>query len=184
MKIPQQMVNLSCGVATPMAMAFLQDSMQTMFPWLATMAMVVLCDLAFGIRKSRKLGIHVSGSMAFRETMGKLIVYTTFVIMVSLVEVAAKHSLKIALWSCLFICAIEGCSIVSNMLKPYGIIVSVDWILKAAIRRIAGLDADEAEKAVEHENIEKMKDAERARWVSHSKHEYGGKKVAKEKGNK
>ena len=181
MKIPQPMVNLSCGVAAPMAMTFLQDSMQTMFPWLAAMTMVVLCDLAFGIRKSRKLGIHVSGSMAFRETMGKLIVYATFVIMVCFVEVAAKHSLKVALWSCLFICAIEGCSIISNMLKPYGVTISMDWIIKTAIRRVAGLDADEAEKAIAHEKLQKMKDAEKARWESRTKHEYGGKKVANKK---
>lgn len=176
MRLPQPLVNLSCGLAAPMAVTFLQDSIQTMLPWLVAMAAVVMCDLAFGIRKSRKLGIHVSGSMAFRETMGKMIVYATFVIMVSMVEAAARHSLKIAMWSCLFVCAIEGCSIISNLLKPYGVSISLDWAVKTMAKRIAGIDESDAEGMIDRDRLEKVKDAERARWEHRQPHEYGGKK--------
>ena len=46
----------SAGILTSMAAIFLQDAISTMLPWLFTMLAVILCDLAFGVRKSMKLG--------------------------------------------------------------------------------------------------------------------------------
>lgn len=179
MRIPSSIVNLTCGVFTPLAVSFLQDSIATMLPWLMVMGMVVLCDLAFGVRKSIKLGVHVSVSMAIRETMGKLLVYTSFVILVCMIEVAAKHTLQVAMWSCLLICAIEGCSIIGNLLKPYGIEMSPRNVIKAFANRALGVDDTTADIMLGKDNqvpedvIERVRKAERARWEQRKPHSYG-----------
>lgn len=179
MRIPSSIVNLTCGVFTPLAVSFLQDSIATMLPWLMVMGMVVLCDLAFGVRKSIKLGVHVSVSMAIRETMGKLLVYTSFVILVCMIEVAAKHTLQVAMWSCLLICAIEGCSIIGNLLKPYGIEMSLRNVIKAFANRALGVDDTTADIMLGKDNqvpedvIERVRKAERARWEQRKSHSYG-----------
>ena len=179
MRIPSSIVNLTCGVFTPLAASFLQDSIATMLPWLMVMGMVVLCDLAFGVRKSIKLGVHVSVSMAIRETMGKLLVYTSFVILVCMIEVAAKHTLQVAMWSCLLICAIEGCSIIGNLLKPYGIEMSLRNVVKAFANRALGVDDTTADIMLGKDNqvpedvIERVRKAERARWEQRKPHSYG-----------
>lgn len=179
MRIPSSIVNLTCGVFTPLAVSFLQDSIATMLPWLMVMGMVVLCDLAFGVRKSIKLGVHVSVSMAIRETMGKLLVYTSFVILVCMIEVAAKHTLQVAMWSCLLICAIEGCSIIGNLLKPYGIEMSLRNVVKAFANRALGVDDTTADIMLGKDNqvpedvIERVRKAERARWEQRKPHSYG-----------
>lgn len=179
MRIPSSIVNLTCGVFTPLAVSFMQDSIATMLPWLMVMGMVVLCDLAFGVRKSIKLGIHVSVSMAIRETMGKLLVYTSFVILVCMIEVAAKHTLQVAMWSCLLICAIEGCSIIGNLLKPYGIEMSLRNVIKAFANKALGVDEATADIMLGKDNqvpgdvIERVRKAERARWEQRKSHSYG-----------
>ena len=179
MRIPSSIVNLTCGVFTPLAVSFMQDSIATMLPWLMVMGMVVLCDLAFGVRKSIKLGIHVSVSMAIRETMGKLLVYTSFVILVCMIEVAAKHTLQVAMWSCLLICAIEGCSIIGNLLKPYGIEMSLRNVIKAFANKALGVDETTADIMLGKDNqvpgdvIERVRKAERARWEQRKSHSYG-----------
>lgn len=180
MKIPTSVVNLTCGIFTPLAMAFLQDSLSTMLPWLMVMAMVVVCDLAFGVRKSLKLGVHVSISLAIRETMGKLLVYTSFVILVCMIEVATKHTLQVAMWSCLLICAIEGCSIIGNLLKPYGIEMSLRNVIKAFANRALGVDETTAdimlgkdEGVVPEDVVERVRKQERARWEQRKAHTYG-----------
>lgn len=186
MRIPASIVNLTCGIFTPLAMAFLQDSLTTMLPWLMVMFVVVVTDLMFGVRKSLKLNIHVSVSMAIRETMGKLLVYTSFVIMVCMIEVATRHALKVAMWACLLICAIEGCSIIGNMLKPYGIELSLKNVLKAFIGKVADVDKETADSIVTDlkeedtkvpdEVIDRVRNAERARWEKRSTHHYGSEK--------
>ena len=179
MRIPSSIVNLTCGVFTPLAVSFMQDSIATMLPWLMVMGMVVLCDLAFGVRKSIKLGVHVSVSMAIRETMGKLLVYTSFVILVCMIEVAAKHTLQVAMWSCLLICAIEGCSIIGNLLKPYGIEMSLRNVIKAFANKALGVDEATADIMLGKDNqvpgdvIERVRKAERARWEQRKSHSYG-----------
>ena len=196
MRIPSSIVNLTCGVFTPLAVSFLQDSLTTMLPWLMVMFAVVLTDLMFGVRKSLKLNIHVSVSMAIRETMGKLLVYTSFVIMVCMIEVATRHALKVAMWACLLICAIEGCSIIGNMLKPYGIELSLKNVIKAFISRSTGVDQETAntivgdapvskmenttqkeyEEQVPDDVIQRVRESERSRWERRDTHHYGSKK--------
>ena len=175
MKIPQSLSNTACGTTASLAAGFLSDVLSSMIPWLLVMGVVILCDLAFGIRKSLKLGIHVSWSMAFRETMDKMVTYYAFVLMVCTIEAASGHSYAIAQWSCLFVCGIEGVSIIGNMLKPYGITLSLKDVLTLGLSRLTKAATEPAE-IINTQDVDMIRQAEQDRWEKRTKHEYGSKK--------
>ena len=175
MKIPQSLSNTACGTTASLAAGFLSDVLSSMIPWLLVMGVVIMCDLAFGIRKSLKLGIHVSWSMAFRETMGKMVTYYAFVLMVCTIEAASGHSYAIAQWSCLFVCVIEGVSIIGNMLKPYGITLSLKDVLTLGLSRLTKAATEPAE-IINTQDVDMIRQAEQDRWEKRTKHEYGSKK--------
>ena len=56
------------GSFTTVAMAFIQESIIHMIPWLIVTCAVILCDLAFGIRCSLMLGEKVRFSSAARRS--------------------------------------------------------------------------------------------------------------------
>lgn len=164
MRMPQMLILVASGVLTPLAMLFLQDTVKTMLPWVMAMFAVITCDLIAGIRKSLKLGVHVSWSLAFRETMGKMVVYFATVLMVAMIDAASEHSFKIAMWGSLFICALEGGSIVSNLLKPYGVELSVRGILRMFVSRWSGNDLRDSDLVMDDEKKEEITRRERDRW--------------------
>lgn len=102
------------------ASAFVVESLEHMIPWLIATCAVIVCDLACGIRCSLIMGEHVRFSRAVRLTMGKMVIYYAFVVMVCMVCVAAGGDTKIDVYACLLVCFIEGCSIFSNIMKPKG----------------------------------------------------------------
>lgn len=173
MRIPRSATNTAAGFFTPFAVVFLQDTFKTMLPWIIVMLSVVTCDLIAGLRKSLKLGVHISWSMAFRETMGKMVVYVAFVLMVAMIDAASEHSFHIALWGCLFICALEGGSIISNILKPYGIDISPKTIVKLFSQKVANLSTEEADELVNSDEMEKIKAREKDRWEKKQKYQHG-----------
>lgn len=172
MRIPHTVTITAASVFTPVATMFLQDSVKTMMPWLIVMLSVVVCDLIAGLRKSMKLGVHISWSMAFRETMGKMVVYVAFVMMVAMIDSASNHSFKIAMWGSLFICAIEGGSIVSNMLKPYGIELSTKAIMRLFVSKAMRVDTTEAD-LTDDKGIDEVREREKDRWEKRHRHEHG-----------
>lgn len=107
------------GVAS-IAVAFLRESLEHMVPWFIVTCAVIVCDLVFGIRCSLLTGERVRFSSAVRRTMGKMVTYFAFVAMVCTICVAAGGDTKIDVYSCLLVCFIEGCSILSNLLRPKG----------------------------------------------------------------
>ena len=109
------------GSFAGIASAFIGQTLSHMIPWLMVTAAVILCDLASGVRKSLIMGEEVRFSRAVRNTMGKMVTYFAFVCMVCMICVASGEQYGIDKWSCLLVCFIEGCSIVSNILKPKGI---------------------------------------------------------------
>lgn len=156
---------------------FLNDSIKDMIPWLITMFFVVIADLIAGVRKSLKLNIHVSVSMAFRETMGKLITYTAFVLMVCMIDTASNHTMLLAKWGCLFIAFLEGISVIGNILKPMGIDLSMKSFLKIFAKRVVSIDNEEASELVgENETLNVIKHREKERWEHRKRYEYGAKK--------
>lgn len=180
MRIPQLLIMAGAGIMTPIAMVFLQDTIQTMIPWIMVMLAVVACDLIAGIRKSLKLGVHVSWSMAVRETMGKMVVYVAFVMMVAMIDAASEHSFKIAMWGCLLVCAIEGGSIVSNMLKPYGVDISTKSIVRFFTKRVTRSSEEEADSLVGGSGVDDITQREKDRWEKRHRHKYGAN-IEKEK---
>lgn len=108
------------GGFSAVAVAFLRESLEHMIPWFIVTCVVIVCDLAFGIRKSLLMGERVRLSSAVRRTMGKMVTYFAFVAMVCTICVAAGGDTKIDVYSCLLVCFVEGCSIMSNLLKPKG----------------------------------------------------------------
>lgn len=173
MKIPQAATNTVSGLFTPLAVMFLQDTFKTMLPWIMVMLSVVVCDLIAGVRKSLKLGVHVSWSLATRETMGKMVTYVAFVLMVAMIDAASEHSFHIATWGCLFICAIEGGSIISNILKPYGIDITPMGIVTLFASKFLHTSDEETSMLVNSEELEKIRQRERNRWEKRDKHKYG-----------
>ena len=177
MRIPQSVTNTTAGLITPAAVMFLNDSIKDMIPWLITMFFVVIADLIAGVRKSLKLNIHVSVSMAFRVTMGKLITYTAFVLMVCMIDTASNHTMLLAKWGCLFIAFLEGISVIGNILKPMGIDLSMKSFLKIFANRVVHIDSEEASELVgENDTLNVIRHREKERWEHRKSHEYGAKK--------
>lgn len=108
------------GGFAAIASAFVVETLEHMIPWLIASCAVIVCDLAFGVRCSILMGEKVRFSRAVRATMGKMVTYFAFVVMVCMINVAAGNAYPIDRWSCLLICFIEGCSIIGNILKPKG----------------------------------------------------------------
>ena len=112
---------------------FLQESIGHVIPWIIVTFCVILCDLVVGIR-----------------TIGKIVSYFTFVVMVSVVDVAANGGGVIDKWACLLVCFIEFSSIMSNILKPKGYDVNFAKLIAV----VFGKRFDVAKKDIE-EIIEK-----------------------------
>lgn len=108
------------GGFSVIASSFIMQSLEHMIPWLIVTFSVVVCDLMFGIRKCLLLGEEVRFSGAVRRTMGKMVTYFAFVCMVVMINIASGNKWNIDVYSCLFVCFIELCSIISNILKPKG----------------------------------------------------------------
>lgn len=108
------------GVFSTLGAAFVQESIGHMIPWLIVTFTVIICDLICGVRKSICLGEEIRFSKAIRRTMGKMVTYFSFVVMICMVDVASGGGRVIDKWACLTVCFIEGCSIISNIMKPKG----------------------------------------------------------------
>lgn len=165
-RLPEWIMSLTCSVFASVAVGYLEETISTMIPWLLTMCGVVMADLVAGLRKSLKLGVHVSWSMAFRNTMGKMVTYVAFVLMVAMIDTASGHAMKIAMWGCLFVCGIEGGSIISNLMKPYGIDVSPKNIF-AFVGKVFSqkvIKIENGDFSCEEEDMADLKKRERNRW--------------------
>lgn len=144
---------VASGFAT-VATVFIQESLAHMIPWLIASCAVILCDLAFGIRKSILMGDEVRISSAVRRTMGKMVTYFSFVCMVCMVSVAAGGGYAIDRWSCLFVCFLEFCSIVSNILKPKGITLNLRALLAVVAGKVSRIGKEEIDEIIENEKKE------------------------------
>ena len=147
---------VSSGFAA-LATAFVQESLSHMIPWLIVTCAVIVCDLCFGLRKSLCLGEEIRISKAIRRTMGKMVTYFSFVCMVCMMSVAAGTDYGIEKWSCLLVCFIEFCSILSNILKPKGYSLNVKMLASVLLGKALHTDNKEFENIIEKE-IDNEKD--------------------------
>ena len=165
MKLSYNITMLASGAVIPTALAFLQESLIMMVPWFITMFTIVVADLAAGLFKSYKLGVKIHVSRAARETMGKLIVYFAFVCMICCVNVAAKNDFDYAKWAALLIVVFEFGSIVSNILKPHGIDISLNAIIKAFLRHSwLPLTCEEVDEIVKDDKVKHIVEEEQNKW--------------------
>lgn len=152
---------IASGILIPILMAFLEESIVTMVPWLITMFSVVIADLAAGLWKSYKLRIPIRTSRAFRETMGKSVVYFAFVLMACFINSAANSDFNWAKWLTLFIILLEIGSMISNFLKPQGINLSMNAFIKAILTHSAlPFSCSNVDELVEKEDLESIRKEE------------------------
>ena len=100
---------------------------------------------------------EVRVSKAIRRTMGKMVTYFSFVCMVCMINVAAGNDYAIDKWSCLLVCFIEFCSIISNILKPKGYNLNVKVLVSVLLGRILKTDKRDFENVIEKDNKEAKK---------------------------
>ena len=124
--------------------SFIMNSLHHMIVWLIVMFAVILCDLVSGVRKSWLMGEEVRITRAFRATMGKAITYFSFVVMVIMISEASGNE-SIARWSILFVCFLEGCSILSNILKPKGYSFDLAAAIGLLAKRVLNIDKEDTE---------------------------------------
>lgn len=161
MKINTKVMEATGGVIIPTLLAFLGEAILLMIPWLVTMLTIVIADLAAGLWKSYKLEIPIRFSKACRETMGKMIVYFTFVVMICCIDVAAHGECVYTKWASMLVVVIEGGSIVSNLLKPHGINISLNAILKAFLNHsMLPLTCPEVDEIVEKKPLDEIRKEE------------------------
>lgn len=151
-------------VFTPVAMAFLQETIVIMIPWLMVMFAVIICDLVSGIRKSLKLKVPVSFTTACRATFGKMVTYFAFVLMVAMLDVASGGGYGIAKWACLAVSALEVGSVFSNILKPYGITLSLRGLLKIILAKATDSSVEDMDDIVKRDIKRKARIEENNRW--------------------
>ena len=121
---------------------FLRESIGHIIPWLIVTACVILCDLVVGLRKSIMMGEEVRFSSACRRTLGKMVSYFMFVIMVAVIDVAAHGGELIDKWACLLVCFIEGCSIINNILKPKGLSLDIKKLIEILVGKKLDVNLD------------------------------------------
>lgn len=131
---------------------FLQESIGHMIPWLVVTFCVILCDLVVGIRKSLILGEEVRFSTACRRSIGKTVSYYTFVVMAAVIDVAANGGGMIDKWACLMVCFIEGCSIISNILKPKGYNINLVKMIAVIFSKKFDVAKQDVEEIIEKED--------------------------------
>ena len=163
MKLSPIVVLATSAIFTPIFTVFAMSTVQILLPWLIVMFCVIITDLVAGVRKSLKLGVHVSWSTAIRETLGKVVVYFAWCVTAAVIDVAAHGDTLIAKWACLTVIAIEGGSILSNILKPHGIELSLKGILKYILIR-SGIGSESADEILDENMLEELREREKDRW--------------------
>lgn len=160
------------GSFAGIASAFITQTLSHMIPWLMVSAAVILCDLAFGVRKSMLMGEEVRFSRAVRNTMGKMVTYFAFVCMVCMMCVASGEQYGIDKWACLLVCFIEGCSIIGNILKPKGVnfnlMGALNEVGKATFKKV-GMDGVDTEKMFKRERPKKKRPSSKKKGNDNSK---------------
>lgn len=130
------------------ASSFIIQSLEHMIPWLIVSFSVIICDLAFGVRKSLLMNEEVRFSGAIRRTMGKMVTYFAFVCMVVMINIASGNKWNIDIYSCLFVCFIEFCSIISNILKPKGYDFNVLKALGIFCKKVFNVDKEDVSEII------------------------------------
>lgn len=143
------------GSFASVATAFVMESLQHMIPWLIVSFVVIMADLAFGVRKSLLMGEHVRFSRAIRATMGKITTYFAFVCAVCMINVASGKNWEIDVYACLLVCFIELSSIIGNILKPKGIRIDMLGVVRVLMKKAADVNDEDVKCILKDKEDEK-----------------------------
>lgn len=130
---------------------FFAESISQMLPWLVASFAVIVCDLIVGLRKCFLMKEEVRFSSAIRRTMGKMLTYFSFCVMVAMIDVAAHGGGTIDKYACLVVCLVEFTSIISNILKPKGFDVNVIKLIALGLSKAFKVDKKDIEEVIEKE---------------------------------
>lgn len=142
------------GTYSAIFAAFLQESIGHMIPWLVATFFVIVCDLVVGLRKSLLMGEEVRFSSACRKTLGKLVTYFMFVVMMVVIDVAAHGNGEIDKWACLLVCFIEFTSVISNILKPKGININLIEIIAFSLSKKLNVKKEDIKDLIKEDKQE------------------------------
>ena len=130
------------------ASRFVMESLHHMIPWLIVMFAVIVCDLFAAWNRCLKMSEPIRVTKAFRDTMGKAVTYFAFVVMVVWINDASGHQHSIDKWSILFICFLEGCSIISNILKPKGYHFNLIAAVGVFAKKVFSIDKEDSKGVI------------------------------------
>ena len=125
------------------------EALEPLVNWLLVRTAIIIADLASSIRKHYLLQDEpIRFSKGVRDTMGKFVTYYSFVVAFVMIDIASEHAFHIDRWACLSVCAIESFSIVNNILKPHGLQLSMQGLMRVLGKKV-DIDADEIVKKEE-----------------------------------
>ena len=125
------------------ASAFVYESLESIIPWLLAMFFVILCDLFAGVWCCLKTNIKLRFSKGCRDTIAKSLTYFAAVVASCMIEKASGTSIPIAKSVLLFVCFIELCSVISNILRPKGYKLDLGKALVAVLKKLNLSDMEE-----------------------------------------
>ena len=149
-KVKNKEIYETAGKVFSVVGGFVLESIEAMLPWLIVMFSVVICDLITGCRKVILMSNDFRFSKALRDTMGKLVTYFSFVVMVVFIDRATVGQYEIAKYAILLVCFIEGCSIISNLLKPKGYNFNIIAALSVLGKKV-GIDKEDTKEIITKE---------------------------------
>lgn len=113
------------------------QALEPLVNWLLVMTFIIIADLASGIRKHYLLrDEEIRFSKGVRDTMGKFVTYYAFVVAFVMLDIASGHDYHIDKWACLAVCGIESVSIINNILKPHGLQLSLQGIMRVLGKKV------------------------------------------------
>ena len=87
--------------------------------------------------------------------MGKMVTYFSFVVMVVMIQKASEMSVCIDTYACLFVCFIEGCSIISNILKPKGYNFNLAAAIGVFAKKVFSVEKEDMKDVITKKEEEK-----------------------------
>lgn len=128
---------------------FVMDSIAAMLPWFMAMFAIIICDLVSGVAWRFKSGIRVRFSKAARDTMWKMSVYFFCVVAFCIIDKALVGDYNVNQWVCLIVCVIEGCSIISNILKWHGYNINFNKVIGIVLNKKYDVAIEDGEQIIE-----------------------------------
>lgn len=125
------------GGASAALVALLQTAVLRMIPYAVPGLLLVVLDLAYGIKAARARGEAVRISTALRRSLTKIFLYICWLILATTIALAfGKSWLE---WGTLgLVYANEGLSIIGNYLESKGLSFSIAGVYRWVIRWAAG----------------------------------------------